>query len=175
MKRKSLIATLVASVLLLTSGVSVFAASDVNVSGGSATGSTPSSFSVDTSVLGGDLVVTIPAELTLTYDSASGTFKTTDVVTANGRILASKKFEVKVPSTVTYKNQDDNAITVDGAIGFGTTSGSYQIEEWSASELLTSMTTPVNKNISATVNKDDIDYIGTYKATVTYDFSVVDK
>lgn len=174
MKRKSILAALLTTVLLATNGVSVFA-SNVNVIGDTATGNTPTSFEVDTNILGGDLVVSIPADLTLTYDSASGTFKDTDVVTANGRILASKKLEVKTPTTVTYKNEDDNSITVDGTIAFGTTSGDYGVEEWSASELLTSITSPVEKDITATVNKTNISYIGTYKATVTYNISVVDK
>lgn len=173
-KMKRFLATLLTGVMLMSNGVVAFAA-DVPVSGGTATGSTPTSFTVDNTVLGGDLVVSVPADMTLTYDSSSSTFKSADVVSAKGRILASKKLEVKTPTAITYKNDDDNSITVPGTITFGSVSGSDQLTEWSAAQLLTSLTTLDSRNITASVNKNDISYIGTYKATINYNIDVVNK
>lgn len=174
MKMKRFLATLLTGVVLMNNGVLAFAA-DVPVSGGTATGSTPTSFTVDASVLGGDLIVSVPADMTLTYDSASSTFKSDDVVSAKGRILTSKKLEVKTPTSITYKNADDNSITVPGTVTFGSASGSDQVTEWSAAELLASLTTLDERDISASVNKSDISYIGTYNATITYNINVVNK
>ena len=174
MKAKKVIVALLTGALLMTNGLTVFA-SDLDVSGGTATGSTPTSFEVDTSILGGDLVVSIPAEMTLTYDSEKEKFVDEDFVSASGRILASKKLVVKTPTNVTYKNTDDNAITVDGTIAFGVVVDADGVENWSAAELLTGLTTPVEKGITATVEKADISYIGEYSTAITYNISVVNK
>lgn len=171
---KRLVAVLLTGIMIVSNGVVAFA-SDVSVSGDTATGSTPTSFEVDTSILGGDLVVSIPAEMILNYDSASGKFTNTDVVTAKGRITASKRLKVQVPSEIEYENADDATIKVNGSVDFGTTSmNNMEIGYWTAAELLSGLTTPVEKDIVVDVNKADISYIGTYSTNITYNISVVD-
>lgn len=172
---KRLVAVLLTGIMLMSNGVVAFA-SDLSVSGGTASGSTPTSFEVDTSILGGDLVVSIPAEMVLTYDSANEKFTNTDVVTAKGRITASKRLEVQVPSEIEYENADDTTIKVSGSVDFGSTSmNNMEKGYWSAAELLTGLTaTPVERDIVVDVNKADISYIGTYSTNITYSISVVD-
>lgn len=174
MKAKKLLSVLLAGMMLVSNGVTVLA-SEVDVSGGTASGTTPTSFEVDTSVLGGDLVVSIPAEMVLTYNTDDEQFKNEDVVSAKGRIRANKKLQVKTPTSIEYSNGDDNSIKVAGTVAFGITSDNLQVTEWSASELLDSLTVLSSKDITATVEKDDISYIGTYSTNITYDINVVDK
>lgn len=174
MKRKSVLAFLLTGVMLVSGGISVFAA-DANVTGGTTTGSTPTSFVVDSSVLGGDLIVSVPADLTLIYDEDTGTFINDDVIIAKGGITADKKLEVKTPGTVTYVNGEDNAITIDGVVTFGNASGDDMVTEWSATELYANVKNPVGKPISVEVDSEDLVCIGSYSTTITYNFSVVNK
>lgn len=167
--RKSL-AALVAVMMLITSSVNVFA-SDIDVSGDSASGQTATSFTVTTDMLGGDLVVTIPDNMTLTYDSINKKFENADKVTAKGNINPSKKLSIKAPTSVTYLHEDDNSVDAVGTVTFGT-SGT---ETWSAAELKTSLTTADSRDIKSTVPMSEVEYIGTYSTNITYNIAVVAK
>lgn len=142
-----------------------------------ADGTTKTDFVVDNTILGGDLIVSIPAEMILSYDADNEVMVEADYVSASGRCSSTSNLEVKTLTSITYANDADNSIEVPGTIEFGVTSDAYQITEWSAAELLTGIKNiddRVKKNITASVLKADIDFVGTYSTTILYNISVLD-
>ena len=74
---------LFASVLLMSNSMNVFA-NTVGVSNSTGSGNSPTNFVASSAILGGDLIVTVPDDLTL---SKSGTDMTgTGTVTAEGNL-----------------------------------------------------------------------------------------
>lgn len=166
-KNSKLMAGLLTTALLIGNTMPAFAA-DISVTGDTATGSTPTEFSVDEEALGGGLVVTIPASLDLTADVDSGDYVANDVVSAYGNIDACKAVTVSTGEEITYTNSSDASITVDGAVTFGT-DGS---ELWTAQQTKDSITNLDSRTIGVTVEKEDVEYIGTYESTVYFDISL---
>lgn len=128
-------------------------------------------------VLGGKLVVSIPAEMILTTTEGSNSVLTkADTVSARGRMHANEKLSVLTATDIDYVNADDNSVTVPGVVAFGAESGDNQLTEWSAAELVKGVKEGeegiVTKDISSTVQKADIDYIGTYATNILYNISV---
>lgn len=165
MGKKKLLIALLTGAMLITSGVSAFA-SNISVTG-SSTGSTPSSFVATDDMLCNDVVVTIPAELILTYNSSTKKLTDSDVVTAQGEIKSGKHLEVSVPTSITYQNAAASSVTVNGALNFG----SNGKEKWTPSQVETSSGN--SRQITSTVDAHDLEYAGTYRATITYNFSIV--
>lgn len=172
MKRK-LVALVMTATLMLGGTLSVNA-QDIAVSGDTATGSSPTSFAVTADMLGGDLVVTVPDTLTLAYDESNSQFSKTSQVNAKGNINPAKKLEVSVPTDVTYLHADDNTVDAAGVLAFGQTDGTNQKSTWLASDLRTGGASGVNKDLTSTVPLSEVEYIGTYEATVTFNISLVD-
>lgn len=142
-----------------------------------ADGETKTDFVVDRTILGGDLIVSIPAEMILEYDSGSETLAKEDYVSATGRCISTSKLEVKTLTSITYANEADNSIKVPGTIAFGTTSDTYQVTEWSAAELLAGVKNTADiakKDIKASVLKSDIDFVGSYATSILYNISVLE-
>lgn len=151
--------------LLITNGVSVFA-SDITVSGNSI-GSTPTSFIATEDMLCNEVIVSIPAEMVLTYDSATKKLSDSDVVIAKGDIKSGRHLEVSVPTNITYKHVASESITVNGVLNFGTNG----VEEWTPSQVGSSAGD--SRQISSVVDAHELDYTGTYKATIIYNISIV--
>lgn len=154
-------------VLVLAMSMEVSAAS-ITMTGDSYSDEIQTNFTVTEDMLGG-VIVSIPAELILTPNSGKTQLTTTQGVTAYGNLGLSKHLEISVPSSVTYKNDADNSITVPGALTFGT-SGT---EEWTPAQLLANKTNPTYRDLTATVNMSDIDYSGVYRAIVTFNVDIV--
>ena len=171
--KKKLVALMMVSTMLVGGTLTAYA-QDISVTDDSVTGSSPTSFNVTADMLGGDLVVTIPDTLTLDYDSANSQFSKTSQVNAKGNINPAKKLEVSVPTDVTYLHADDNSVDAAGTLAFGTTDGDNQKETWTASALRTGGTSGVDKDLTSTVPLSEVEYIGTYEATVTFNISLVD-
>lgn len=149
---------------------------DISVESDTADGETLTKFEVDNTILGGDLIVSIPAEMTLEYDATSETMTKADYVSASGRCGANQKLEIRTATSITYKDDKKAEITVPGTVAFGVAEADKQLENWTAVELLTGVKTPdsiVKKDISATVQKSDIDYIGSYSSVIQYNITVV--
>lgn len=159
---------------LVLGGTSVAHAQDISVTGNSATGSSPSQFDVTSDMLGGDLVVNVPDTLTLTYDASQKKFSKTSQVNAKGNINPAKKLEVSVPTSVTYTHKDDSSIEAHGTLKFGAEDGSNQKETWSAESLQGAGSSGVNKDLTSTVPISEVGYVGTYRATVTFNIELVD-
>lgn len=166
---KQLLLGIAVTILTLSSNGLFAYASEITVTGDTYSGSFESNFVIDDSVLGGDLIVSVPAEMVLSYDSSSDTFTKSDVVTAKGGIVSSKRLEITVPTTVVYSNKKSDVVNVDGSVTFGTNG----VDKWMADELRSS-TIPVERDISVSVDKNDISYTGTYSTTINYTISVVD-
>jgi hypothetical protein len=130
--------------------------------------------------LGGEVVVSVPAELVLGADANSNAILTKkDIVSARGRLRANQKLSITTPTSISYANGDDNTVTVPGVVAFGTTSGDNQLAEWSAAEMVKGVKEGevgiVHKDISSTVQKEDIDYVGTYTTNLLYSIQVATK
>lgn len=141
--------------------------------------STPTEFNLsenDVDLIGGGLVVTIPAEMELTLDGEKKNFTDLDQVTATGNISLKKHVEVAAPTSITYKNEDDQSIQVNGAVTFGENGK----QTWSAYETQQGVTrkdqvaNPVSHDISVNVSVDDVDYIGLYKSQIDFDIKLAD-
>lgn len=169
--RKKLVGLLMTMTLI--GGTIPAYAQDIAVTGDNATGSSPTSFSVTADMLGGDLVVTVPDTLTLEYDQTNSRFAKISQVNAKGNINPAKKLEVSVPTSVTYVHTDDADVDAAGTLSFGVSTGDNQKETWSASALRTGGTTGVDKNLTSTVPMSEVEYIGTYQATVTFQIALV--
>ena len=171
--RKNVLALMMA-VTMLTGGTLTAHAQDISVSGDTANGSSETSFNVTADMLGGDLVVTVPDTLTLDYDSENSRFSKTSQVNAKGNINPAKKLEVSVPTSITYLHKNDSSVDAAGTLEFGTTDNSNQKETWTASALQAGGTTGVDKDLTSTVPLSEVEYVGTYEATVTFNIALVD-
>lgn len=166
MIKKKLMPVLVVLAYLSVLGVQV-EASEVTVSGSSGvTAESATSFVVDSSILGGDLIVSVPAEIGLTYKSSQEKFTGGDVISAKGGLESSKKLTIKAPLSINYNNSSGK--TALGNVVFGNNG----TESWSSAELLQGTVTPVTKPINITVNKGSITDLGTYSTRVTYYINV---
>lgn len=174
MTKKKIVALALATSMIL-GGTPVYAQT-VSVTSGTGSGSSPSSFTVTADMLtGGDLVVTIPDSLDLVYDDASSQFTKTSKVNVKGNINPAKKVVISTPTNITYRHEDDTTVTADGTVTFGSTSVNNQKAEWSATELKDGGEAGVDKDISSSVAKSEVEYIGTYKATVEFTVGLEDK
>lgn len=154
-------------VLTLAMSMNVYAA-DVTVTSNSHSDDIPTSFTVTDDMLGGEVILSVPSEMVLTLSADGLKLTDTDTILAKGDIVASKHLELSVPTSLTYKNDADTSIEVPGSLTFETNG----YTEWSADELEANLTSPTYKDISVDVDMDDIDYIGVYRATITYNVKV---
>ena len=133
-------------------------------------------YAEDVSVLGGTLVLSIPAEMKLAYDPELGDYIKTDSVYASGRCGMKKRLDVQTPQHITFVNNDDDSVVIENAkvtFGSAVSDGSMQ-EQWSATELREGIGSPVGKSISVAVDKAAIDYLGSYSSLITYNVSLVE-
>ena len=129
-------------------------------------------------VLGGELVVSVPAEMTLAGSSSDNQYLLKeDVIYARGRVGAADKLSVTTATVISYVNGDDSSITVPGEVVFGITSGSNQVEEWKAADLVKGVKEgedgSVSKGIAVRVRKNAIDYKGSYSTVLNYNIEVL--
>lgn len=203
MRKRNLAVAALTGVMMLSNMMPVFAAEipagaipegqkAIQVEGTTGTGTSDTMFDVDNDildegkdpdVLGGDLIVSVPAELRLAYTSGGSTLTKEDKVYAVGRVKVSQNLDVKTPTNINYVADDavtdeqKAEATVPGVVAFGTTDGDNQKENWTAQELLkgvgkTSVTEGTDKAISSTVQKSDIKYIGSYTSVIDYNINL---
>lgn len=137
-------------------------ASDIPVTD-STTGYTPTSFVATNDMLQNNVVVSIPAEMILTYNASTKKLTDTDSVSVRGDIKSGKHLEVSVPANVSYYSSKAN---VNGTLTFG----SGGTEKWTPSQVSSSNN---SRQITSTVNASDLDYAGTYSTTITFNISIV--
>lgn len=130
-------------------------------------------FVVTNDDLGGGVVVTVPAKLTLANDG-SGNFANAGNVSAYGYLSDTQRLEVKAPTEIDLTNTSNANMTPKGTVTFGTDNTDY----WSASELYAGTTqgggTAAEKEfgVSAAINQEGIT-LGTYQGTVIFDCTIV--
>lgn len=166
--KKKVLAGLAIMSMLMANGISVFASNDINVSTDT-TGNTQLNFTVTPDMLGGDLIVSIPAEMTLFYNSSTGKFVKSDYVSAKGGIAPDHHLEVSAPTSVTYTHKDKSSIKVNGSIGFGNNGK----EVWSAEQLIDGLVTPQKRDVTASASISDIKYVGNYGTNLVYNIQIV--
>lgn len=134
---------------------------------------TATNFSVDSSTLGGSLVVVIPDNVNLTKNGE--VFTGTGKVYAEGVTTPTKMISVSTDETVIYTNQSKDSITVDANVTFGTNG----VATWDATTLkdnlsISAEADKIGFDITSTVQLSDIDYIGTYKTNILFNISLVE-
>ena len=205
MRKRNLAVAALTGIMMLSNMMPVFAAElpagaipegqkAIQVEGTTGTGTSDTMFDVDNDildegkpddVLGGDLIVSVPAELRLAYTSGGSTLTKSDKVYAVGRTKVSQVLDVKTPTNIEYTADDatdeiianDPAAKVPGVVAFGVAEGDNQKENWTAKELLVGVGKPsvdqgTGKNISSTVQKSDISYIGSYTSVIDYNITL---
>lgn len=131
------------------------------------TGTTPTSFVATNDMLQNNVVVSIPAEMVLTYNATTKKLTDTESVSVRGDIKSGKHLEVSVPTNVAYQSSGNY---VNGVLTFGTTSGGRGTETWTPTQASSSSN---SRQITSTVNASDLDYAGTYSTTITFSISIV--
>lgn len=167
MRKKRLVAGLLCTALTMNSFNTVFANS-TQVTGNSAMSESFATLTASASMLGGDLIVTIPDSLPL---SKSGTDMVgTGTVTAEGNCNPSAILTVTTDTTITYENQSDKSITVPASVDFGV-DGQAQ---WTAVDLKNNLTasSKMGYNVTATVPMSKIEYVGDYKSKIVFNITL---
>lgn len=156
MKRFS--ACLLTILLILSCSFNVCAAG-IDVTDSPVTGTVPSGFNADESIIGAGAVVTLPATLNLVYNESYDTFYSKDTVTTSGSINDASEVVIDVPESVTYTGLNTSA-TVKGFVKFGNDCR----RTWNSSQVTASDTEDILIQVSPTdVTKPD-----DYSATVNF-------
>lgn len=155
--------------VLLCGSIPVYA-DELTVSEGTITQAVESGFVVEESNDGEGLIVSIPANLTLTYDEDAGMYICHDEVSARGIIDINKQLEISVAETVTYINVDSPSTTVVGAVDFGADG----TEVWTADEIAASNDNLDSRDITVSVSKENLKYSGTYTSELVFNIELID-
>lgn len=170
MKRKQILAVLVAMCTLFSSGVPAYA-EGLSSEGDTASVQTGVSFTASDE---NNVIVSVPESLTLNFDDSSCSYSSNDTVSAYG--LLSRKYcvEVTAASSVRFKNQTkQDAPQLRGSISFGDANNTGR---WSSAELKSGkLNAEQMKKIDLTCNLTDINDLerGSYSGTLTFNIKVV--
>lgn len=170
MKVKKILSMFLVEAVFLANGVCAFASTDIPVDGNT-TGQTETRFEVTSEMLGENVLVSIPAEMTLTWNKTNSTLEAKDYVSAKGKLFDNKHLEITTADSVTYKKVNAPTVEVQGTITWGIVTNHTGVENWTATEL---ESTPITKkSIGAVVNLSDVSSIGDYSANIVYTIKIV--
>lgn len=163
MKKKRFLASLLCCSLLFTSNSMLTFASSTTMT---------ATFTATAEVLGGDLMITIPDEISLTKngDVMSGS----GVVTAQGVIHPDQMLFISTDVKATYKNESENSIKVDADVDFGDNGEvRYTAEELKANAEEDLKPNPNESNklshtVTVTLPMTDVEYIGDYTSDIVF-------
>lgn len=173
---KVLSTALIMGMVLGTTSMTALAAQEVDMSTGVGAGDVPTSFEVTADMLdGGDLLVTIPEELILEFDYDNEVFTNSDVVNVAGNILPTKEVNIETSTSASYVHADTDLVTAPAVIDFGEEGeSSVTAQELRAANVIDAET-GVDIEITSTVEKDGVAYIGEYATSLTFNISVDDQ
>ena len=161
--KKKVVSLLVASMVLIQS-IPVSAQDYGGIASQTQTAQVPSQFAVSAPDLSG-VIVTLPANLDLSLDSTKENYKNQSVVSAKGDLMMGYKVTVSTASSVTYKSSGHPDVT--GAVTFGT-------QAWTAAQLLASKTTLDTRDITVSVDADDVTEAAVYSTDIEFNIAVVE-
>lgn len=118
------------------------------------------------------IIVSLPSELDLSYDTDKKTYVREDYVSAKGRLASSRVLTVSVSRSLKYTNEEDSSDILKAGVKFKrVTKG---IEYWTSGELKANAVTgaAIDKRDLAITLKDEPDS-GTYNSNVVFDIEVV--
>lgn len=169
--KKKLVSMLLLSCVLLNTTI-VNAAQTISVTGDTASGSTASSFNVTAGMLdGGNLVVTVPDQLTLVHSQTNSNFAANANVNVKGNINPAKVVNISTPVNINFSHSEDTSISAGGTISFG----EGGVNQYTAQDLQAAGSIGVNKELNCTVPKSEVEYVGTYKSSIVFDIELADK
>ena len=167
MKKKRFLASLLCCSLLFTSNSMLTFASSTTMT---------ATFTATAEVLGGDLMITIPDEISLTKngDVMSGS----GVVTAQGVIDPVLSLFVTTDTSILYTNQFDKSIKVNADVSLGTKG----VAQWTAEQLKANAEEDLKSNpnesnklshtVTVTLPMTDVEYIGDYDSNIVFNVSL---
>lgn len=163
MKKKRFLASLLCCSLLFTSNSMLTFASSTTMT---------ATFTATAEVLGGDLMITIPDEISLTKNGDVMTGS--GVVTAQGVIHPDQVLFISTDVKATYKNESENSIKVDADVDFGDNGEvRYTAEELKANAEEDLKPNPNESNklshtVTVTLPMTDVEYIGDYTSDIVF-------
>ena len=156
MKFKKLLAMALVASFALSNVVTVSATEMSIAEDSSQTGTVPSGFNVDEDIIGAGVVVRVPANLDLTYNSRYDAFTASDVISVAGSIRDYYVVSVATPNKLDYTLADsDETITAD--VKFGLDDEGTCIEVWNSTEVQAGVTTTTDPDTGETVTSYDFD------------------
>lgn len=156
MKFKKLLAMALVASFALSNVVTVSATEMSIAEDSSQTGTVPSGFNVDEDIIGAGVVVRVPANLDLTYNSRYDAFTASDVISVAGSIRDYYVVSVATPNKLDYTLADsDETITAD--VKFGLDDEGTCIEVWNSTEVQAGVTTTTDVDTGETVTSYDFD------------------
>lgn len=167
MKKKRFLASLLCCSLLFTSNSMLTFASSTTMT---------ATFTATAEMLGGDLMITIPDEISLTKngDVMSGS----GVVTAQGVIDPVLSLFVTTDTSILYTNQFDKSIKVNADVSLGTKG----VAQWTAEQLKANSEEDLKPNpnesnklshtVTVTLPMTDVEYIGDYDSNIVFNVSL---
>ena len=159
MRNRKFIASLMLASMLASSAMPVYA--DYSKSGDTGTQEVQSSFDVTANDLGG-LLVSIPAEIPLTYNKGSSNYSGKDSIKVAGYLDNDLRVKITTPDTVEYINSSN---TLTGSVSFGEENVGY----WTSEECKSGV---VQKELGITVSDLDTIHTGEYSGTLSVNISV---
>lgn len=171
MKKKQLLASMMAVMMLAGSTIPAYA-EGLSEEGDTSSAQTNVTFTTTSSQLGG-VIVSVPATLNLSYDSATQKFSSSDTVYAYGQLGSKLQLEISSPATVKYTNQDvAGASQLTGSVEFvDDTYTGY----WSSEELYAGVADHEQSKkepLTCEVKETNGIQVGTYKGEVNFTIKV---
>lgn len=171
MKKKQLLASMMAVMMLAGSTIPAYA-EGLSEEGDTSSAQTNVTFTTTSSQLGG-VIVSVPATLNLSYDSATQKFSSSDTVYAYGQLGSKLQLEISSPATVKYTNQDvAGASQLTGTVEFvDDTYTGY----WSSEELYAGVADHEQSKkepLTCEVKETNGIQVGTYKGAVNFTIKV---
>lgn len=165
MRKRQVVAGLLASALVLSDVPLTAFAQEVGVGDASATSNFDTSDYFDDS-----LIVMIPDEVSLTLNEETQKFEGSGFVTAWGKAAASTVLSVSTDAEITYKNTKKESITVNAGVAFG----ENLTGTWSGATLNSNINadTKAGYDVVVSASLDEVDDIGTYTSVIPFNISV---
>lgn len=160
------------AVMMLAGSTIPAYAEGLSEEGDTSSAQTNVTFTTTSSQLGG-VIVSVPATLNLSYDSATQKFSSSDTVYAYGQLGSKLQLEISSPATVKYTNQDvAGASQLTGTVEFvDDTYTGY----WSSEELYAGVADHEQSKkepLTCEVKETNGIQVGTYKGAVNFTIKV---
>lgn len=130
------------------------------------------SFTIQDTYLGSEVELILPESMPLTYNSSTNTLENYSKVSVRGHLDESQVVSIEVDKEIQYKNTEKPDVIVAGQVNFGVASeedNTKLVDTWTKEEV----DTQVEKNLSISVNRDDVEESGDYTSSIRYKAEII--